>query len=128
MRVLLRRRRRRRWRNVRGGGQEGGVAMVPPQRDGVVAEEGAQPCVTAGVEGEARCVRAGGGGGRRGRGGEEDGEGRRITGDGREGGQRPPPPVRSAEGGRCRGGDSEWERLRRATPSPAPAWRCTMGI
>ena len=67
MRVLLRRRRRRRWRNVRGGGQEGGVAMVPPQRDGVVAEEGAQPCVTAGVEGEARCVRAGGG---RGRGGE----------------------------------------------------------
>ena len=55
--------------------------MVPPQRDGVVAEEGAQLCVTAGVEGEARCVRAGGGGGgRRRRGGEGDGEGEEEDG------------------------------------------------
>ena len=37
-------------------------------------------------------------------------------GDGREGGQRSPPPVRSAGGGRCRGEDSGWEHLRRATP------------
>ena len=56
------------------------MAMVPPQRDGVVAEEGAQPCVTAGVEGKARCVRAGGGGGRRRRGGEGDGEGEEEDG------------------------------------------------
>ena len=65
MRVILRRRRQRRRRNVRGGGQDGGAATVPPQRDGAVAEGGAQPCVTAGVEGEARCVRAGQGGGGR---------------------------------------------------------------
>ena len=47
-------------------------------------------------------------------------KGMRRMGDGREGGQRSPPPVRSAGGGRCRGEDSGWERLRRATPFARP--------
>ena len=101
--------------------------MVPPQRDGMVAEEGAQPCVTAGVEGEARCVRAGGGGGQRRRGGEEDGEGDEE--DGRRQRRRPtvPPSLpswRDAAPGEIVGGNPSAA----PPPSPAPAWRYTMGI
>ena len=94
----------------------------------MVAEEGAQPCVTAGVEGEARCVRAGGGGRRR-RGGEGDGEGEEE--DGRRQRRRPtvpPPQFAQLEGDAAAGETVGGNTSAAPPPSPAPTWRCTMGI
>ena len=56
---------------------------------------------------------------------EEDGEGEgvgggRATAERAENGRRSHPPALDAGGGRCRGGDSGWERLRRATPCARP--------
>ena len=95
--------------------------MVAPRQDGAVAEGGAQPCMTAGVEGEARCVRAGGGGGRRRRGSEEDGEGEEEDGHSREGGQRPPPPQFAQLEGDAAAGETV-DGNASAAPSPLPAW------
>ena len=56
---------------------------------------------------------------------EEDGEGEgvgggRATAERAENGRRSHPPALDAGGGRCRGGDSGWERLRRATSCARP--------
>ena len=86
--------------------------------------------MTAGVEGEARCVRAGGGGGGRWRReGEEDGEGEEEE-DGRRQKRRPtvPPQFAQLEGYAAAGETVGRNASAAPPPSPAPTWRCTMGI
>ena len=55
-------------------------------------------------------------------------KGRRMTGDGREGGQRSPPLFAQLEGDAAAGKTVGGNASAAPPPSPAPAWRCTMEI
>ena len=75
-------------------------------------------------------MRAGGGGGQRRRGSEEDGEGEEEE-DGRRQKRRPtvPPPQFTQLEGYAAAGETVGRNASAAPPpSPAPTWRCTMGI
>ena len=92
----------------------------------MVAEGGAQSCVKAGVEGEARCVRwrrmtAAARGGRTVKGKGDDGRRQR-------GWTTVPLPQFARQEGDAAAGETDESASASPPPAPTQAWRCTMGI